>query len=164
MVIGAARGAAGRLDAPLDSVGLRPLEAADREAAIAWLDETTARRFLGGAVWLEAAEADPNIDCLIGCDGAGRPVVLLTCEHRGDNLLAVGICVDPARRRRGVGAAALRALIEHPDYADESVLLAVSDAANAACAACLQSVGFRLVDGDPSVGYSAWEWVRPWGT
>lgn len=63
--------------------------------------------------------------------------------------MGMGYVVDPARRRRGYGRAAVLAMLAHPDLADVARFYCGVDADNVASRRCVASAGFELVDPVP---------------
>lgn len=99
--------------------------------------------------WLAWEDAQPvgYIDCgtfdrfvVYGGEGPHGPIIHSTIERRTGH---IAIVVDPGRRRRGVGRAMIRALLDRPELEDASLLVAGIEPDNVASLRCFEAVGFR---------------------
>lgn len=70
-------------------------------------------------------------------------------ESAGAGEVALTVFVDPANRRRGVGAATLRAARVQARRAGAVTVVAVCDTANEAGLAALHAAGFTSLAGEP---------------
>ena len=96
--------------------------------------------FIGGDVY----------DRWVRCGRQG-PRGSLACQQ--DPRRAMGLCylVDPARWGRGIGRAAIHAVLERTQVADVAVFFCGIDADNHASRQCAAAAGFRSVDPEPDI-------------
>jgi RimJ/RimL family protein N-acetyltransferase len=151
-------------------VTLRPFTAGLLPAVQPWFHHPEVNRWLGGPDWPAAGlrEAGRGIGEMFrgrrvlrthswaGCDAAGEVVALVGGEvydrwrRPGDGpSMGLAYVVAPALWGRGVGAAALRALVTAPAVADVAVFFAGVEPANVASARCAMRAGFVLDDPEP---------------
>lgn len=76
--------------------------------------------------------------------GEGRHGPILSDED--PRPMGLGYVVDPTRRRRGYGRAAIEAVVNHHEVADVQMFFCGIDADNEASRRCAVAAGFRLVD------------------
>jgi ribosomal protein S18 acetylase RimI-like enzyme len=103
------------------SLALRPLVPDDLSVVEPWFDEAETQRWLGGREW-------PRQLLHLVSQSGGRyayaavldevvVVGLVDVERYDDSRAAVAVAVAPEHRRRGIGAAMLRALAAQPELA-----------------------------------------------
>jgi RimJ/RimL family protein N-acetyltransferase len=126
---------------------LRPLAEDDLPIVSRWFEDEEARRWLGGPDWpakaLRLVESLGQLAFVAVDDG--RPVGLLDCEVYDDRRASFAIAIDPTLRRKGVGIAAVEALIAHPSMTDVTELFAGVEEGNAASVRLLLRCGFVQV-------------------
>jgi RimJ/RimL family protein N-acetyltransferase len=81
-------------------------------------------------------------------DGRDADAPLIRAVEPGP-AMGLAYVVDPARWGRGLGTAALRAVLDSPEVADVRVFEAGIDADNVASRRCAAAAGFRPDDPDP---------------
>jgi ribosomal protein S18 acetylase RimI-like enzyme len=126
-----------------------------------WFDDPETDRWLGGREWPEnllRLLADPPREhrgsvvrerVALVARADGESLALVDAEIYTDDSAAVSLIVAPNRRRRGLGAATLRALGAHLAGCGVRALVGGVEQHNTASLRCVERAGFVAVSGKP---------------
>ena len=133
-------------------MALRSLTAADLPVVERWFCDPDTRRWLGDEAWprrlLALAGRSQGRFAFVAVLG-GDVVGLADVERYGDDRAAVAVVVAPEHRRRGMGKAILRGLLDVPQLEGVVELFGGVEVGNAASAALVTSSGFEQVSERP---------------
>jgi RimJ/RimL family protein N-acetyltransferase len=135
----------------------RPLADADVAALEAWFADPATVRWVGTPGYprrlLELARAPSRLAFAV--TAGGEPVALVDVELDGaGSSAAIALVVAPRVRGRGVGRAALAAVMRRRELAAVAELVAEVEDANVTARRCILAAGFRPIGAAADAGFT----------